>query len=160
MDNEDSSREYKTVPDAPEGSYSISGINSHFFPEEFSRINALEPSQRGPLVEEFYKKHFWTEWMEKMVSSAVVKRYFDASVNMGNGAATKILQKAINLSYPNPITIDGSMGPLTLNVANSMPDNILVPSFKMVREDFYKSIVKVNPSLEKYLDGWLIRASK
>jgi lysozyme family protein len=163
MDNEDYPRQYKTVPDAPPGAFAISGINSASYPAQFNAINAIPQAQRGPAIEQFYKTIFWNHWLEQLISVELAKRVFDTSVNMGPHMAVKLLQTAINSVVPSAVTVDGTWGPNTLAHANAIPATgpiNVVDAFRSVREQHYKDIVAKNPDDQKYLKGWLARASK
>lgn len=152
MDNEDSRREYKTVPDA--GGQAISGINSKSFPVQFSKINALTQDQRGVEVENFYHNYFWNKYFGQMTSDEIAKRVFDSAVNMGSGTAVKILQGVLGCP------VDGRLGPATVSFVNASPTEMLVNNFILARCQHYKDIVAKNPVDEKYLAAWLARASK
>jgi len=152
IDNEDSSREYKTVPDA--GGMAISGINSNSFPLQFAKINELPQDQRGVEVENFYHAVFWNKWFDQISSDEVAKRVFDSSVNMGYGTAVKILQGVLGCQ------VDGRLGPNTVSFTNASPSQALVANFILARCQHYKDIVAKNPDDEKYLAVWLVRASR
>jgi lysozyme family protein len=157
MDNEDYARQYKTVSDAPIGAHAISGINSAAYPKQFALINAIPQIQRGEAVKNFYRTEFWNSWMDKINSIDLVKRVFDAAVNMGPNMAVILLQKAINSVNPNTVAIDGAWGQKTVENANK--DNF-VDEFKAVRIQHYKDIVAKKPSNKQYLSAWIARAQK
>ena len=62
IENEDSAQAHAIVPDSPAGAHAISGINSAAFPAEFAAIADVPQDKRGPLVEDFYRRHFWNQW--------------------------------------------------------------------------------------------------
>lgn len=189
MDNEDRGRKCQIVPDPvtphispdmdeeekqaeidrAQNAKAISGINSYYFPEDFARIAAVPPEQRPPLVEDFYRVHFWNVWYDAMHSDEVSKRVLDASVNMGEHTAVRLLQEAINSSI-NPasprIGEDGVWGPETVRTANSLLDGYLEMEFKRFRLNYYQDIVRAHPEKSKYLGTeqdpktWWIRATK
>jgi lysozyme family protein len=161
MENEDATRAYKTVPDAPPGAMAISGINSFAFPNQFKVINAVAQAERGPAIEQFYQIIFWNKWFDALTSIDLASRVFDAAVNMGPVEAVKLLQKAVNSIVPNTLIDDGEWGPNTVKQANNISSAInVVNAFKNTRAQHYKDIVAKNPADEKYLNNWLARAMK
>ena len=96
LDNEDRTRACAVVPDPPPGSFALSGINSHYWPDDFARISALPQSERLPAVIDFYRVNFWNDWLEQMVSDDLTARVLDSRVNQGAGTATRLLQQAVN----------------------------------------------------------------
>lgn len=159
LNNEDGSRQYKTVPDAPPGAFAISGINSASYPEEFARINAIPLAERGVAVEQFYQSEFWNHWYAQLVSDDVAKRVLDAAVNMGPGTAVRLLQDAAGCEP------DGAWGPNTVAAVNAAGEG-LVTLFKQTRLAHYQEIAKANPSLAHFLGTeqnpgpWWIRSMK
>ena len=164
MDNEDARRAYATEPDYPPGAHAISGINSAAYPEEFSAINALPQSQRGPAVEQFYQKNFWNKWYEQLDTDDVANRVFDSAVNQGPGTAVKLLQTAINVVNEEwggaEVAVDGGLGPQTVQVANACNPATLVNAFQRMRVAKYQASADANPALRPYLAGWIARALK
>jgi len=160
MSNEDSAHQYKTVEDSPIGSFAISGINSHAFPNQFNVINAVAQDERGPAVKQFYQITFWNKWLEQLTSVDLSSRVFDAAVNMGPGMSVKLLQMAVNSIVPNALVVDGNWGPNTVTQANNISSETIVNAFRNVRSQHYKDIVAKNPADEIYLKGWLARAEK
>lgn len=158
LDNEDSQRQYATVPDV--GSQAISGINSKSFPEQFTTINAIPQAQRALSVYQFYLLEFWNPWFGQIISDEVAKRVFDAAVNMGSGTAVKILQIACNGLLTPLIAQDGTWGPATIHQVNDAAPAALVSSFIAARRAHYVDIIRVKPELSRYLGQWLDRASK
>lgn len=160
MTSEDPRMEYKAVPDIPAGAFAISGINSHYFPDDFKRISAIPQSERGPAVEQFYKDRFWNVWFDRLTSDEVAKRVFDCGINEGPEHAVKLLQAAlVNVSG---ITggIDGLWGWNTVQKANNCNPDMLAAAFRQARAQAYRDIVSSDQADSKYLAGWLARAEK
>ena len=74
---------------------------------------------------------------------------FDFGVNAGCGRSIKILQQVIGA------TIDGSLGPKTLDLVLSTDPTILMQQFTHAKEDYYKTLN--NPTFEA---GWLNRVAQ
>jgi lysozyme family protein len=161
LDNEDATRAYKVVPDAPPGAHAIAGVNSGAWPAEYAAIAALPQDQRGPLVEAFYQERFWNKWYTQLTSDEVAKRVLDASVNMGSVAAVRCLQEACNEEggFDPPLAEDGKWGQHTIAAVNSS-GAWLISAFRQARVARYKAIVAANPALAHYLPQWIARAEK
>ena len=166
MDSEDSTRSYAIVPDV--GGDAISGINSAVFPSPFAIIAAIPQAQRGPAVATFYESTFWNRWFAQLVSDDVAKRVFDSAVNQGPGTAVRILQCAVNDTFPGGslVSEDGIWGPRTVAGVNVCGSDALVSEFQQARLSAYVAIVARNPSDAQYLGTasnpgpWRIRALK
>jgi hypothetical protein len=126
----------------------LAGINSAYWPEDFAAILALPQDQRGPAIQDFYKRNFWGVWLDKLDSNKIAAMVLDASVNQGEGWAVRFLQTACGA------TVDGIWGPNTIAAANSVPENVLIPAFVAARKARYTAVG--GPSLPE----WLARASK
>ena len=165
LTSEDPLLTYEPNPDP--GGFAIAGVNSHVFPEDYADIAALPVSQRPAAVASFYRHEFWNQYYAQLNSDEVAKRVFDAAVNMGPGTAVRLLQEAIIDAWtdahsitPIELATDGAWGPKTVAAANALNDSLLVQWFKSYRCDHYDEIVAKNPANQKYLAGWLARASK
>ena len=166
MDNEDRARQYKMVPDSPQGAFAISGVNSFAYPKQFAAINVLPQASRGPAIQSFYQTQFWNGWFDQLLSDDVAKRVFDAAVNTGPGTAVKLLQTAVNRTANSPLVVDGGWGPKTVAGVNGCVAAALVSQFQQVRLEHYQAIVAANPLDAKYLGTekfpgpWWIRATQ
>ena len=164
MDNEDSPRACKQVPDAgPAGAgpcYAISGINSGSWPTQFAAIAAVPQDQRGPAVQQFYYDNFWNKWWEQVASDDVCKRVFDFAVNAYANTAVRCLQEAVNSLGGTQIEEDGHWGPATVSAVNAANPNALVAAFIAKRVAHYQGIAAANPDRAQYLNEWKARAQK
>ena len=155
MQWEDPERQYAQVPDP--GGFAIAGINSNSWPSEFDLIANMPQDDRAQPVQQFYADHFWTPWLAQVASVEVSKRVYDAGVNMGSGTAARLFQQAMNANGA-ALEVDGQIGPLSLAYANSADPATIVAAFQQVRSYHYRNIVANNPSLARYLAGWIARA--
>ena len=100
---------------------------------------------------------------------------FDQGVNGGRVAAIKLLQRALNTlllnahyatKRPSPLVVDGQFGPASReavqwvlrNPAQGMP--ALIDMYREAVRERYRSIVRRNPSQQRFLRGWLARAER
>jgi lysozyme family protein len=78
---------------------------------------------------------------------------------MGVGTAIKLLQRAINDLLPQQkwVAVDGKLGEQTLRAAKSLDPKRLALQLCNRREERYHTIVRANPTQQKFLRGWLNR---
>lgn len=95
------------------------------------------------MVSEFYEKPGIDELPE-----VIRGQMFDMAVNHGPANAIKILQDSLGVKKTGKINAE------TKSALSEADPNTL----KEARVEFYKSIVKNDPSQEKFLQGWLNRA--
>lgn len=157
MHDEDPNRRYTETIDNNGGGV-ISGINSKSFPDDFERIKQIPQALRGNEVKEFYRVHFWNQWLGQLNSDEIAKRVVNMWVN--GGPAVRYLQQAIVEAGGNSITIDGAWGPHTVAEANACNEYQIVSAFKAERAQYYRDVVERNPAYEPDLKGWLARAER
>ncbi len=69
--------------------------------------------------------------------------------------AIKFLQKAYNFSYTlSNLDIDGTIGKKTADYINLSNENIIYDQFKHMVNSHYEILVKKDPNLSKFLQGW------
>lgn len=101
---------------------------------------------------DYYREHYWKPLYSQIESQAVANKLFDMGVNLGVGTAVKLLQEALG------VPVDGSFGPNTLFATNEQGEAGL-GAYKARLVEHYQSLVVRNPSLSKFLNGWLRRAN-
>ena len=69
---------------------------------------------------------------------------------MGQGNAVKILQKTVNNSPGEKISVDGRIGPMTIEASN----RVSVKRLRSFRVLYYAKLIMKKPTLEKYWYGW------
>lgn len=142
------------VSDPPAGCWAISGINSHYWPEDFARINALPENERQKEVEAFYRQNFWNKWLAGITLNNPAAYILDCTVNPGTSAGVKIAQNALVSLGASALDVDGHLGPATLAAVNSVDSGSLLNAMMIGRIAYYKS--KGGPNLP----GWLARAER
>jgi lysozyme family protein len=159
MQFEDSRRSYaKGIDD--NGAVVISGINAADFPAQVEAIAAIPQAQRGPAVQSFYLTELWTPSKLGGISDQdLANHVFDGCVNEGRGTSIKALQAAVNqVNRAAALTIDGAIGPDTLDAANECDPSNLLASYTQNRVARYRLIVAANPKDAPYLNVWISRA--
>jgi len=105
---------------------------------------------------ELYREYYWKPSKAERLPEGLVGQYFDMVVNLGQGNAVKVLQKAINNSTKNKITVDGRIGSQTIKAAEGLGQKRLCA----YRIKYYADLVSKNPMQEKFYYGWFKRALK
>jgi len=79
------------------------------------------------LAEKLYEKKYFSPLRLHQVNQAIANELYDSSVNLGQGAAGKSFQRALNIlnrnqkDYPD-ITVDGAIGQMTISSYDSLMD--------------------------------------
>lgn len=106
------------------------------------------------LAKNLYKKYFWDKCQaDNIINQQVANTIVDHHVNSGQGI--RLAQKVLNEDFNKNLTLDNSMGPLTLAAINSTPPATFVDKYNKARAAFYKSIGN-----ETFYQGWLNRLKK
>jgi lysozyme family protein len=109
------------------------------------------------LVADVYRARYWSplaEWLE----GRVLEKVFNAGVNVGPGAAVRLLQKAL-IGLGARISADGLTGPRTAEAARAAAEPALLRAYVREQEAYYRDIARRKPSQAKFLKGWLRRAA-
>ena len=110
-------------------------------------------------AEKLYFSEFWLSApFDKIMNGMLGKYIFDMSVNMGLSQAVKITQRACCAAQKNKdyLKDDGLFGPKTLQAINQA-SFMLIPALIAAREGFVRQLIAVNPKLNVFLNGWLVR---
>ena len=101
---------------------------------------------------------FWKATRFCQLPDALAVKTFDLGVNMGPVQAGKLLQRALRACL-EPVGEDGIVGRATLDAIGRVdaPGAVLA-SLRSEAAGFYRALVAKNPSMAKFLDGWLSRA--
>jgi lysozyme family protein len=106
----------------------------------------------------FYKQNYWdTESLDSINDQQTGNQLFDTAVNMGTGIASRFLQQAINTLKPGAVTVDGQVGPLTIQAANALPAEQLYGAICNLRKQRYEQIIAANPSQAIFEKSWFSR---
>jgi lysozyme family protein len=125
------------------------GIDQREHPSE--DIDALTKAR----AIEIYHAHYWLPLHADELPVGICEALFDITVN--GGAGVRWLQEALtHIGFD--CVADGAMGPKTIAAARAAGVDALKALCNR-REQYYRAIVANNPSQEKFLHGWLTRAS-
>ena len=117
-------------------------------------LKALTDDQAGII----YKALYWDpihagEYPTQNLANIVFDFYVNAGAN-----ATKLLQTVLN-DLGAALTVDGSIGPASLQALAGADADDLYRRYKAGRIAYYQNLVARQPSLSKFLKGWLNRVN-
>lgn len=105
-----------------------------------------------------YKRDYWDMMRCDELDSRVAMVVFDTGVNCGVYRAAVILQMACNerlRGSGRELFLDGSIGPKTIEAANSFPD--VADMMLLKRLVFYRNLIRRNHEQAAFLSGWVNR---
>lgn len=102
-------------------------------------------------AKEVYYRRYWINGSCDKLPARVAILHFDGCVNHGVGRANKFLQRALNVG------VDGVIGPITAGKAHKSDQIALCKDICLQRAEFYRAIVRNNPSQGRYINGWMRR---
>lgn len=105
-----------------------------------------------------YNNDFWGasrcgEWKNQIIANL----YFDLAVNLGQGTAARIIQRAVNLAgWPrSPIPVDGNIGRGTVQRLNEVNQTDLFCHLVGLSHARYAQIVDKNPKNMVFMSEWV-----
>jgi lysozyme family protein len=107
-------------------------------------------------AEVIYEQQYWNPIQGDRINNDVLAAsVFSCAVNTGVSQAVKILQACLGIPG------DGIFGMETLTQTNAYSkSSALAPAFRAAWADFYRELAQRNPADARFLDGWLMRASR
>ncbi len=108
-------------------------------------------------VKAFYFNEKWLKFnLDKIGDKDIAAACLDTVIQHGKGAS--LIQQALQRAG-QPVSVDGKIGPDTVASLNRVPTKKYLNALYDVREAYYKGLVARDPSLAKFLPGWLHRIS-
>jgi len=128
------------------------GISKNQYP------NLDIPSLTKEDARTIYLRDYWEPSGANLLPDKLSLVHFDSAINHGVPRAVKFLQSIVGV-FP-----DGIIGPKTIFAVQHdikhRGEKPLVMTYLQKRYEFYKAIVKTNPSQKVFLQGWLNRLEK
>lgn len=122
-------------------------------------IAALTADQAADI---YFECDWLPGWYGKLAPQMVAWKLFDVGVNAGPKRAATTLQRAL-VGLGARIDIDASVGPATIKAVQAAVQSdagaSLLGELRAVQAVFYRNLVATQPSLGKFLKGWLRRAA-
>lgn len=101
-----------------------------------------------------YYVRYWLAGQCDRLPPRVGVLHFDGCVNHGLKRANMFLQRAAG------VTPDGVIGPITIAKIKTLNPITVCHTICSLREQFYRQIVKSNPTQARFLNGWLRRINE
>jgi lysozyme family protein len=153
---------YSNIPE-DKGGETYAGIARNFHPNwpGWTYIDFVKKT-KGPIarntkfpdvqyqVDDFYLNWWNSQRFGEIKSQDVANLLFDYNVN-SSSLAIKAIQRIVN------VPVDGGMGPKTIAAINASDPTKVYTALKAERKAFYDSIVKRDPTQEKFYAGWMNR---
>lgn len=114
------------------------------------RVPALDPYVADFYLKQKWQKHSLGSLQNQQVANAVM----DSVVLHGFGSG--LVQRAVNASGAR-VTVDNSVGPMTVRAINSVPSNTFLTNLARVRLDYVKKVNQNNPNQEQFMANWTKR---
>jgi lysozyme family protein len=150
-----------------EGGYSndpddLGGETKYGITKEVARNTGYEGNMKNlnkEIASQIYYNRFWTRYnYNKIEDVSVAVESFEQAVNLGPNTANKNLQEACSLLREDAISVDGIIGPQTLETVNNLEyQDELLKLLNLLQGEEYIKIVRSNESQKKFLRGWLKR---
>ncbi len=129
------------------------GISKRAYPDQDIKNMTEQEAVR------LYRRDYWREeWGD--LPQELATALLDASVNMGRTTAIRLLQEALNAAGGRVLE-DGVYGRQTQTAViklDTEEPGMVVRELRARRALRYVQLTKLNPTLEKYLSGWIRRA--
>lgn len=103
---------------------------------------------------EWYLKHKYNLIKDKIVMTDIM----DFSINTGASQCHKTLKRAINRIVINQVPVDSVLDDGTIALINSLNQVEFHKALNQEQEKFYRLLVKNNPALSVFINGWLRRS--
>jgi lysozyme family protein len=154
---------YSNDPDDPSGETNF-GITEKDLKENTQELSLDVKELTRAQAEYFYKTVYWDKFHYDAINSLpIATKIFDMAVNMGAHEAHELVQRALGYCGYSNLAVDGVLGGHTLAAINEVclhgrePD--LMDEIINEAKWFYERLVEEKPVLNKFLKGWLARAS-
>jgi lysozyme family protein len=109
-------------------------------------------------AKDILRTDYW--FCDGVKSRRVARKLFDMSIQFGPARVIKWVQEELNGSAESttPLKTDGSFGPKTLTVLNTIPEEPMLSILGQLCENKYRAIAEKDPTQNVFLTGWLFRA--
>ena len=145
---------YGNDPDDPGGETNF-GISKAAYPD----LDIKSLTQDGAIA--IYKRDYWFDPGISQLPDAIAGKVFDMGVNMGPTTAIRIWQQVLNSWMDFGLACDGRIGPITAAAsmtACAKNPALSLTNYRAALAEHYLEIIRNNPSLGKFKNGWLRRA--
>jgi lysozyme family protein len=138
---------YVNDPDDPGGETQF-GISKAAYPNLDIKNLTIQDAR------DIYYNDYWKKSKADKLPERLQEIYIDMVVNMGIRGAGKVLQQACNGKNSKDITVDGRVGPNTINATKDLE----LERLRAYRVLKFAKLIQKNPKLEKFWFGWFNRS--
>lgn len=111
-------------------------------------------------ADNIYLKDWWDKYhFVLVVDNYLSTKLMDVAVNMGGGEMALIAHRAINDVSKKNLPINTSFDIQTINMINALEVDLMKKAIRYECTQFYLNIIKRNPHLSAFKNGWLARAN-
>lgn len=145
------------------------GITQETYSQWLGRHASVDEVRNMPVAhaKSIYKKSYWTFRFEE-IASGPATAIFDWGVLHGPTSSRKLAQQVANALLPlsssgdvaSPLVIDGVIGPKSVRAIASIEPALFVNEYAERIEKWFLSRVKIDPSQNIFLRGWMARAER
>ncbi|WP_299071290.1 glycosyl hydrolase 108 family protein [uncultured Paraglaciecola sp.] len=101
-----------------------------------------------------YRQYFWLGWQCDRMHPMVAWCACDAFIQHPSKSAAMMVQEGLG------VTVDGKIGPITLEAAQSPNLLLFWRRYRLARVRFYNDILANDPTQADFIDGWHDRMHK
>lgn len=149
--NEDSTLSGKVTTDI--GGLTRWGICQKQYPALDIKTLSLE------MAVSIYAKEYWAPLkIDKLNNQNMADIIYDMAVNAGKFTAIKLAQDSANQVSEYKLTVDGKIGPNTINILNKVDPTTWLKKYIQLRINYYTNLAQ-DPKYTEYLQGWINRAN-
>lgn len=140
------------------------GVTASVYKEHFKLAKCPTIEQLKSLTkaqaEEIFVARYWNPVGGSRINNqSIAELIVDFAFNSGNYTAVLNVQQALaKMGYQ--VKQDGVMGPVTLGLINSAPQERLHTLIKAEREALFRALAASNSNYAEWLKGWLIRLNQ
>lgn len=110
-------------------------------------------------ADEIYLKHFWDKYnFDDVADLQIATKLFDTCVNIGPTPTHRLIRTTFNAILVEKVPTKGPIDGDILYMLNMVYPEVFLEEFRKQQADYYLKIIKANPKLNKYKNGWLNRA--
>lgn len=120
------------------------------------KYNQIFPLLENDVLEFYYREKWLKHNLDKIDDKDIAAAALDTVIQHGKGPS--LVQQALQ-AMGRPVSVDGKIGPDTVANLNAVQPKRFLASLHDVREAYYRKLVANDPSLGKFLPGWLHRIS-
>lgn len=118
-----------------------------------ANFNNLTSDQAAKFIKYYFDIATYNNSIKNEEIAFIITNWFWGS---GRGGLIQF-QKMLNSKFGTNLTVDGEIGPKTINAINSINAKLLYNEAIKWRANFFKQIAANDPSQKKFLNGWLNR---